>query len=100
MRKTLLLLIAVTVSYSAWAQGGPPGAIVNALITDPNSSATVYAATSGGGIFKSVDSGGAWTAINSGLTNEYVLALTIDPANAAILYAGTSGGGLFKSLNE
>ena len=43
----------------------------------------------GGGVFKSTNGGGSWTAINTGLTNPNVLALAIDPSAPATLYAGT-----------
>jgi hypothetical protein len=68
------------------------------LAIDPSAPATLYAGTSGGGVFKSTDAGGNWIAINSGLTNTVVSALAIDPSNMATLYAGTEGG-VFKSTN-
>ena len=40
-----------------------------------------------------------WGAVNTGLTDTFVIALAIDPATPAILYAGTNGGGVFKSTN-
>ena len=43
----------------------------------------------GGGVFKSTNGGGNWSAVNTGLTNTYVHALAIDPATPATLYAGT-----------
>ncbi len=50
------------------------------------------------GVFKSTNGGGSWTAINSGLTNPYVLALAFDPSATTTIYAGTNGG-VFKSTN-
>ena len=50
-------------------------------------------------LFKSSDSGGSWTAVNTGLTSADIRALAIDPSNPATLYAGTAGGGVFKSSN-
>jgi photosystem II stability/assembly factor-like uncharacterized protein len=79
--------------------GGPFGGIVTALAVDPAQSATVYAGTYGGGVFKSTDGGGSWSGINTGLTDLEVKALTISPANSAVLYAGTNGGGVFRSLD-
>ena len=61
------------------------------LAIDPQTPATLYAGT-GGGVFKSSDGGGSWTAINSGLTSFDVVALAIDPQNPSRIYAGTSGG--------
>ena len=53
-----------------------------------------------GGVFKSTDSGGTWTAANTGLTSRSVYALAIDPTSPATLYAGTHGGGVFKSTDS
>ena len=52
-----------------------------------------------GGVFKSTDGGGSWTAINTGLTNTEVQALAIDPSAPGTLYAGTYAGGVFKSTD-
>src|SRR5207247_5237385 len=74
-------------------------------------STILYAGTSGGGVFKSSDGGGSWSAANVGLSATSVLALAIDPQASITLYAGTSGsglgvfdasisgGGVFKSTN-
>jgi len=59
----------------------------------------LYAGTSGGGVFKSTNEGGSWSAVNIGLTNAVILTLAIDPAAPATVYAGTDGGGVFKSTN-
>src|SRR2546426_828887 len=59
----------------------------------------LYAGTSGGGVFKSTNEGGSWSAVNTGLNNTSIFALAIDPAAPATLYAGTDGGGVFKSTN-
>src|SRR2546430_10325935 len=82
-----------------------------ALAGDRQASATVRAGASGGGVFKSSDGGGSWSAANVGLSATSVLALAIDPQASITLYAGTSGsglgafdasisgGGVFKSTN-
>ena len=97
--RLLLLLILVglaspTLTVSAgvntWTSNGPDGGDVRALAIDPANPATLYAGTSGGGVFKSTDGGGSWTVINTGLTSTDVRALAIDPANPATVYAGTS----------
>ena len=80
---------------------------IAALAIDPSTPTTLYAGTSGGGVFKSTDGGGSWRAINTGLNTTFVVsALVIDPATPATLYAGTGRGlvsgdasGVFKSTN-
>jgi hypothetical protein len=68
---------------------------VKALAIDPQHPATLYAGTSGAGVFKSTDGGGTWSAFNAGLTNPSVSTLAIDPRAPAQLYAGTEGSGVF-----
>ncbi len=98
----LLFLLAVggltharPVSSAPWVSNGPEGHTVFALAIDPATPSTLYAGTFGGGVFKSTDSGGSWSAVNTGLTNTSVRALAIDPATPSTLYAGTLGGGVF-----
>src|SRR5262249_18190892 len=62
------------------------------LAVDPLTPTTLYAGTSGSGVFKSIDGGGSWSAVNAGLTNPLVTALAIDPQSPSILYVGTNGG--------
>jgi len=51
----------------------------------------------GGGVFKSLDGGDHWFAVNSGLSDLSVLGLAMDPAQPSVLYAcGPSG--VFKTL--
>ena len=76
------------------AANGLPYAQVNTLVIDPLTSGTLYAGTYYG-VFKSVDGGVSWNAVNTGLTNDFITALAIDPQMPATLYAGT-GVGVFK----
>src|SRR5690348_1137385 len=86
---------------NGWTTNGPTGEQILAMVIDPANTATIYVGTPGG-VFKSTNRGGSWTAINSGLTSTPVNALAIDPSTPAILYAGTSSGNqgsVFKSVN-
>jgi photosystem II stability/assembly factor-like uncharacterized protein len=57
----------------------------------------VYAGTCGYGIYKSIDSGRTWAAVNSGLPTKLVVwDLLIDPQEPSIIFAAT-GNGIFKS---
>jgi photosystem II stability/assembly factor-like uncharacterized protein len=84
---------------------GPEGGDVRTLAIDPADSRTVYAGTSGGGVFKTINGGASWTAINNGITVTEVYSLAVDPANSQVVYAGTydgftgSDGGLFKTTD-
>ena len=68
------------------------GASINAVAIDPVHSGTVYAATSGFGVFKTVDGGGTWSSYNDGLTNLDVPLLAIANSDPAVLYAATPAG--------
>jgi photosystem II stability/assembly factor-like uncharacterized protein len=74
---------------------------VFALVVDPLSPSTLYAATQAQiqgvpgrihAIFRSSDSGDTWVRADSGLSNSRVRSLAIDPATPSILYAGTYRG--------
>jgi hypothetical protein len=88
----------VTAGTNIWTSNGPEGGMVYALAIDPTTPSTVYAGTYYGGVFKSTNGGGAWSAVNTGLSSYSVSALAIDPTTPSTLYAGTSGG-VFKSTN-
>src|SRR3989442_7463173 len=82
-----------------WISNGPEGGTINALAIDPKTPSTLYAGTSGGGVFQSTDGGTSWRAINSGLTGTIIKALAIDPLSPSALYAGASLGGVFLSTD-
>ena len=87
----------VSAGTNVWTSNGPGGGAINVLAIDPKTPATLYAGI-WGGVFKSTNGGGNWSAVNTGLTATSVWALAIDPTTPATLYAGTEGG-VFKSTN-
>jgi hypothetical protein len=66
--------------------------VVNAIMIDPASPSTVYAATSSFGVFKSTDGGANWAPTSTGLANRNVLALASRPGSPAAVLAGTVVG--------
>lgn len=82
---------------NTWTTQGPAGEPVLRLEIDPLTPATLYAATAVG-MFKSTNGGGAWTAINSGLTSLSIRCIAVDPQTPTTLYAG-AGGAVVKSVN-
>src|SRR2546426_3782826 len=103
-----VLLGALLVTSSMTAEGGinswtstngPGGGSIGTLAIDPVTPSTLYAGAYSGGVFKSTDGGGSWTAVNIGLTDFYVRTLAIDPQTPATLYAGTDRGNVFNSSN-
>ena len=85
------LLVASSVSpagagINVWTTNGPEGGLIVAVAIDPTTPSTVYAGTYGGGVFKSTNGGGSWSAVNTGLDNASVFALAIDPLTPTTLY--------------
>ncbi len=76
---------------------------VTKLVLNPTSPATLYAGTISG-VYKTIDGGASWVAINEGL-NDFtgnfpgpaIQSLALDPANPNTLYAGTNNRGFFKT---
>ena len=80
------------------SNAGVTGPDVRALLADPSTPGTIYAASGGlgpanpGGVYKSTDGGANWMSISVGLPSFSATALTLDPVDPSVLYAGTSGG--------
>ncbi len=75
---------------------GPDSGGVSALVIDPKTPTTLYAAS--GGVFKSTDAGSTWSEVSAGLTLGGVSALVIDPKTPTTLYAG-GGDVVFRSTD-
>lgn len=54
-----------------WTLVGPEGGEIKSATISPNFAAdqTLFAGTSGGGVFKTTNGGTSWTAVNTGLGN-------------------------------
>jgi hypothetical protein len=62
---------------------------VNAIIVDPNNSATYYSGAPAGGIWKSTNSGGNWLPLSDDLLQIGVSGIAIDPTNSNVIYIAT-----------
>src|SRR2546422_2965001 len=115
-----LLWPAAANSQNVWTNHSPEGGTITALAIDPQTPATLYAGTQVGGVFKSIDGGARWQAVNTGLVDDslvaaarlswerraHVTALAIDPLTPATVYAvtytdvfkSTNGGGSWRAL--
>ena len=58
----------------------------------PVTPTTVWAGISGAGVYRSLDDGATWTALNAGLGHFGVTNLVIGPGTPAAMYAGTRSG--------
>ena len=69
---------------------------LRALVGDAGSLDTAYAATYGGGVYKSTNAGRVWSSANQGLSSSNVLALLANGTRPGSIFAGTEDG-LFRS---
>src|SRR5262245_3455570 len=73
---------------------------VRAIAIHPVRTGVVYAATYGGGVYKSTNGGTSWSQVNLGLVNTNVRDIALDPVRPETLLAGTgTGGGIHRSVN-
>ena len=75
---------------------------VYGMVGDELNPSTMYAYGLDQGIWKTTNSGGNWTQINSGLLNTQVQAMAICKNSPLVLYAGTAPGtndGVYKSTD-
>lgn len=72
---------------------------VTSMIIDPFSSNTLYTVTSGGDIFKSIDTGSSWL-VQSRLVEEKIEKILADKWDQNVLYIATHDGTIYKSSNK
>ncbi len=79
---------------AGWTAHGPGniGGRTRAIVVHPANSARLYAASVGGGVWRSTDSGASWIPLDDHMANLAVCSLVIDPTDPNRLYAGTGEG--------
>jgi photosystem II stability/assembly factor-like uncharacterized protein len=99
-----LMLSAGLLSVSL-AFAGVEGVDVSAFAADRANPGTIYAGTSGSGVFKSADGGRRWRPVQLCAApniacggSVFVRALAVDPETPAIVYAATAAG-LFRTTD-
>ncbi len=99
--------VAVALAVAVAAVGSAPpsldslpagSGIVMAFAFDSRAPGTVYAATLGGGVYKTLDAGHHWRSMAAGSISDRVDALAVDPHRPGTLYAGT-GVAVYKTVN-
>jgi photosystem II stability/assembly factor-like uncharacterized protein len=70
----------------------------NIVIDVLNSPTTLYATTEIG-VYKSIDGGLNWNAMNNGLKDINILSIYLDYEHSNILYLGTEKDGVYKTIN-
>jgi photosystem II stability/assembly factor-like uncharacterized protein len=71
-----------------------------AIVVSTSNPDLVYAGTHEVGVYRSLDGGLSWEAVNEGITFREIRAMVIHPKDDQIVYAGTDGGGVFKTTNR
>jgi hypothetical protein len=71
---------------------------ISSILLHPRGPSQLYV---GGpkGVWKILDGGKTWQAINQGIATLNICALAMNPKNPQILYAGTNGCGLYRSTD-
>ncbi len=78
---------------------------VNDAVIDPNNPDTIYIASAGGGVWKSIDGGNSWVPLSDKWPLLPTSCVVVDPANSNVVYCGTGdilggpGIGIMKSTN-
>ena len=94
------LLALPTVAGAAWKSEGPFVSTILDVAVDPAKPDTIYAATSGGGVWRSEDGGQTWVLPGDGMVSRSVRWIEVDPGNPATLWAGVEtdvSGAFFRS---
>lgn len=97
--------LASTDGGETWAVVGDAGIGFRALAADPTTAGVLYAGSPDGfGVFKSLNYGANWTAVNTNLPADTngalpaVVSVALDPSNAQTVLIGTTSGA-FLSTN-
>jgi hypothetical protein len=90
----LLPTPATGIAQAAWVPLGPGniGGRTRSIAFHPTQPDTVWAASAGGGVWRTDDAGASWQPVDDLMANLAVTSLAIDPTNPDILYAGTGEG--------
>src|SRR6476659_2531528 len=95
-----------------WTPLGPGnvGGRTRALIIDPNNPSIMYSAGVDGGVWKTINGGTSWSALDDFMANIAVTVLAFEPGKPNIIYAGTGegffnadgvrGAGIFRSTDS
>ncbi|HEU4798059.1 MAG TPA: hypothetical protein VFT63_03970 [bacterium] len=69
------------------------------LSVDRQNPDRLYAGTSGGGLWRSDDTGRTWDPVGAGIPRTDVTAVAVSPAERGVVYAGTEPSAVFRSEN-
>lgn len=107
-RSSVLVVCAALLAFAAWGPEwgarwhftGPSGGSVRALAFDRLDPRIIFAGTSSGGVFRSLDGAHTWRPANTGIAGETVVGIAVGPLTPSRLYAATAAAGVFRSTNR
>jgi photosystem II stability/assembly factor-like uncharacterized protein len=100
-RRALVLFaaaLAPAAASAAWRAEGPFQGNVSQVAIAASRPQTVYAATSGGGVWRSDDGGSTWKLPGDEMTNRDVQWVAVDPVDPASVWAGLDASGSGSAL--
>lgn len=101
--KRLLSILFIFISNFAYAvptwhaTNGPLGGVIVDLKPISSTPGAYYAAACGGGLFKSIDNGAHWQAVNTGLKNKYPAEIAVLDEKSALV---VTADGVYKTRNS
>ncbi len=99
---TIMLLLTASanplLATGRWLPVGPDGGAITSIAADARMPERIYAGTSRGALYRSLDGGGSWEPAANGLEALFFESLTIDPFQPLRVFAAT-GSQLFVSAD-
>lgn len=89
---------AYQATIGAWTPIGLTDQSISSIAVNPGNPNILYVGTHTG-VYKSIDGGDTWNAINNGLPSTTYFTIVINPQNTDVLYTGGWGNGIFKSID-
>lgn len=87
-------------SPSTWERIGPDSQSITSLALSSQSSPTLFAGSSGQGLYRSQDGGDTWNSVNSGLPSGITInGIVLDQTQPGLVYLGTNAG-VFLSTSD
>jgi len=83
-----------------WQFIGPSGGSIRALAFDRLDPRIIFAGTSNGGVFRSLNGAHTWRPANAGMAGTTVVDLAVGPLTPSRLHAATAAAGVFRSTNR
>lgn len=102
MFRWMVFLISLVFAAGLLAEEVPPpaGVYIQQIQLDPDDPEILYVATTGAGLYRSINGGGYWTEINTGAGFRRYYAVRLDPQDSRRLLAGGVDSGVWASADR